>query len=151
MAVKQPVKLCVILSPDDTRKLLLPDGIPNTMEQLMDQVRDVCGLNGSFRLQYQDKDFGDALVNLTSIAKLEDFGTIKVIPIPDNSSQDIVLTFCDDLYTQSDGTELLSTPFSSTSTRTQMWPREFPIPVFSYDTELQLEKRNTAYRSNAKG
>lgn len=30
---------------------------------------------------------------------------------------------------------------------THMWPSEFPITMFSYDTELQLEKGNTAYRS----
>lgn len=149
MAVKQPFKLRVILSPDDTRKLLLSDGIPETMEQLMDQVRKLCGLNGNFRLQYQDKDFGDALVNLTSTTELDDLGTIKVVPIADDSNQEIVLTFCDDiLCTQSDDTELLTTPSSSASTRTQMWPREFPIPLFSYDTELQLEKGNAAYKSN---
>lgn len=149
MAVRQPAKLRVILNPDDTRKLILPEGIPETMEQLMNEVRKVCGLNGNFRLQYQDKDFGDALVNLTSTAELDDLATIKVIPVADDGSQEILLTFCNDfLSTQSDDTELLSTPSSSASTRTQMWPREFPIPVFSYDTELQLEKGNSAYRSN---
>jgi len=30
----------------------------------------------------------------------------------------------------------------------QMWPREFPIPTFSYDTELQLEKGNAVYSSS---
>uniref|UniRef100_A0A3B4YDX4 PB1 domain-containing protein n=1 Tax=Seriola lalandi dorsalis TaxID=1841481 RepID=A0A3B4YDX4_SERLL len=149
MAVKRPGKLRVILNPDDTRKLILPDGIPKTMEQLMNEVRNVCGLNGNFRLQYQDKDFGDALVNLTSTAELEDLATIKVIPIADDSSQEVILTFCDGFAsTQSDDTELLSTPSSSASTRTQMWPREFLIPTFSYDTELQLEKGNAVYRSN---
>ncbi|KTG23157.1 hypothetical protein cypCar_00042578, partial [Cyprinus carpio] len=36
-----PVKLRIILKPDDTRKLLLPDGIPKTMEQLTDEVRKI--------------------------------------------------------------------------------------------------------------
>ncbi|KAF7642129.1 hypothetical protein LDENG_00264180 [Lucifuga dentata] len=149
MAEKKPAKLRVILNPDDSRKLILPGGIPETMEQLMDEVRKVCGINGNLRLQYQDKDFGDALVNLTFTAELEDLATIKVIPITDDYSQGSNLTGCDDfLSTQSDDMELLSTPSSSVSTRTQMWPREFPIPPFSYDTELQLEKGNAAYRSN---
>ncbi|XP_028430573.1 uncharacterized protein LOC114553561 [Perca flavescens] len=148
MAVKRPAKLRVVLNPDDTRKLILSDGIPETMEQLMDEVRKVCGFNGNFRLQYQDRDFGDALVNLTSTVELEDLATVKVIPIIDDCSQGLNLTVCDDLSTQSDDTELLSTPSSSVSTRTQMWPREFPIPTFSYDTELQLEKGNVVYRSN---
>lgn len=83
-AVKRPAKLQVILNPDDTRKLILPDGIPETMEQLMDEVRKVCGLNENFRLQYHDRDFGDALVNLTSTAQLEDLATVMVIPITDD-------------------------------------------------------------------
>lgn len=58
----------VILRPDDTRKLILPQGIPETMEQLMNEVKKSCELNGNFRLQYQDKDFGDALVNLEDLA-----------------------------------------------------------------------------------
>ncbi|XP_032379998.1 uncharacterized protein LOC116694379 [Etheostoma spectabile] len=74
MAVKRPAKLQVILNPDDTRKLILPDGIPESMEQLMDEVRKVCGLSGNLRLQYQDRDLlvnRDALVNLTSTAEGE--------------------------------------------------------------------------------
>ncbi|KAA8581190.1 hypothetical protein FQN60_002771 [Etheostoma spectabile] len=67
------------------------------MEQLMDEVRKVCGLSGNLRLQYQDRDFGDALVNLTSTAELEDLATIKVIPVTDDCSQVITLTFCDDI------------------------------------------------------
>ncbi|XP_032392486.1 uncharacterized protein LOC116702420 [Etheostoma spectabile] len=149
MAVKRPAKLRVILNPDDTRKLILPDGIPESMEQLMDEVKNVCGLSGNFRLQYQDRDFGDALVNLTSTAELEDLATIKVIPVTDECSQVITLTVCDEIVSsQSDDTELLSTPSSSVSTRTQMWPREFLIPTFSYDSELQLEKGNAVFRSN---
>ncbi|KAL6487682.1 hypothetical protein MHYP_G00043080, partial [Metynnis hypsauchen] len=143
MAVKRPAKLRVILTPDDTRKLILPDGIPKTMGELMDEVSKLCALSGNFRLQYQDRDFGDALVNLTSTTELEDFATIKVIPITDDCSQEFNLTVCDDLMPQSsDDTEILSSPSSSASTRTRMWPREFQIPVFSNDTELQLEKGN---------
>ncbi|KAI3368657.1 hypothetical protein L3Q82_025668, partial [Scortum barcoo] len=62
------------------------------MEQLMDEVRKVRGLNRNLRLQYQDRDFGDALVNLTSTAVLEDLATLKVIPITDDFSQGLKLT-----------------------------------------------------------
>ena len=61
MAVESPAKVPVILISDDTRKLILPDGIPETMERLMDKIMDVCGLNGNSKLQYQNRDFGDAL------------------------------------------------------------------------------------------
>lgn len=66
MAGKQFAKLLVILSQDDSRKLLLPHGIPESVDELIEKVREACGLNGKFRLQYQDKDFGDVFVNLTN-------------------------------------------------------------------------------------
>ena len=47
MAVGSPAKLLVILNSDDTRTLILLDGIPETMEQFMDKIMDVCGLNGN--------------------------------------------------------------------------------------------------------
>ena len=62
---RRTAKLRVILNPDDTRKLILPGGIPERVEQLINQVRKVCGVNCNVRLQYQDRDFGGALVNLT--------------------------------------------------------------------------------------
>ncbi|CAM4573558.1 unnamed protein product [Leuciscus chuanchicus] len=83
MAGKASAKLLVILSPEDSRKLLLPNGIPESVEELNDNVRKDCGLNGKFRLQYQDRDFGDAFVNLTQTGELDHFGTLKVIPLPD--------------------------------------------------------------------
>lgn len=88
-------------------------------------------------------------MNLTSTKELEDLATVKVISVTDDNSQGCNLTVCDDLVsTQSDGTEILSSPSSSGSLRTRMWPREFPVPTFSYETELQLEKGNVVYRSN---
>lgn len=46
-----------------------------------------------------------------------------------------------------DDTVLLSSPSSETvSTRHQQWPKEFNIPRFSYDTELQLERGNALLR-----
>lgn len=47
----------VIQNPGDTGKLILPHGIPETVEQFMDEVREVCELNGHLRMQYQDNDF----------------------------------------------------------------------------------------------
>ncbi|CAL9698769.1 unnamed protein product [Knipowitschia caucasica] len=143
------VKFRIFLKPDDTRKLILPDGIPKSMEKLMDEVRNVCGLNGEFRLQYQDKDFGDAFINLTSTAELEDLTTIKVVPITDECSIS-VLEDAQSLPSSSftDDTEIMSSPSSSVSTRSETWPREFLIPKFSLDTELQLEKGNAEYKSS---
>lgn len=48
-----------------------------------------------------------------------------------------------------DDTIILSPPGSEkVSTRNQQWPKEFTIPRFSYDTELQLERRNSLLKAN---
>lgn len=146
MSGRRPAKLLIILSPDDTRKVILPDGIPKSMGHLSDKINKVCKLTVNIRLLYQDKDFGDALVSLTSTAELHDLSTVKVIPITDCIQEANPAVFEDFVSSHSDDTEILSSPSSSVSTRTQMWAREFPISTFSYDTELQLEKGNTVFK-----
>lgn len=42
----------------------LPNGVPNTVEELIEEVKNVCGIDGYIRLQYQDTDFGNIFVNL---------------------------------------------------------------------------------------
>lgn len=157
MAQNKTAKLLVHLRDEDRRKLILPDGIPGTMEELLVNVRDTCGIRGNFRLQYQDKDFG-AFVNLTNIGDLENLGTIKVISSPDEGAAAAAQTTeldqcCDEssstCSTETDSTILLSSP-ESVSSRTQPWPKVFPIPVFSYDTELQLERGNASYLVDGK-
>ncbi|KAK7907177.1 hypothetical protein WMY93_015789 [Mugilogobius chulae] len=125
--------------------MFLPTGIPETVEELIDHVRMLCSVEGNFRLQYQDRDFDNALVNLTSTSELNDCSTIKVIPL--DIPQDSEIT-SDEISLASSDTEMLSSPSSSVAGRTKMWPRVFVIPTFSYDTELQLEKANEVYKSN---
>ncbi|XP_078024426.1 uncharacterized protein LOC144463559 [Epinephelus lanceolatus] len=156
MAGKKSAKLLVFLSQDNKRKFLLPNGIPESAEELVDDVRRACGLSGNFRIQYQDKDFGDTFVNLTSTGELQDLGIIKVIPLPDEDTAPAqtavhVSLSSDDAFSTSgetDDTVILSTTSSSPSSRTKQWPKEFPIPSFSYDTEVQLERGNAAFKAN---
>ena len=54
------------------------------MEELVADV--MTEERGNLRLQYQDKDFGDIFVNLTSTGELQDLGSIKVIPLPDEDA-----------------------------------------------------------------
>lgn len=86
MSGRRSAKLLVIVSQDDSRKLLLPDGIPELVDELIEKVREAFGLDGRFRLQYQDKDFGDVFVNLTNTGELQSLGTLKIIPLPDEDS-----------------------------------------------------------------
>lgn len=76
MSGRTPAKLLVIVGQDDSRKLLLPDGIPKSVDELSEKVREAFGLNCRFSLQYQDKDFGDVFVNLTNT--LENFRALAL-------------------------------------------------------------------------
>jgi len=159
MSGRRPAKLLVIVGEDDSRKLLLPDGIPESVDELSKKVREAFGLNCRFRLQYLDKDFGDVFVNLMDTGELQSLGTLKIIPLPDEDSftaqtNDLTQMTNDDALSSvdsgdTDDTIILSPPGSETvSTRNQQWPKEFNIPRFSYDTELQLERGNSLFKAN---
>jgi len=161
MANPKPVRLLVIVSEDSSYRMELTTGVPDTVEELIEQVKHSCGLCGGIRLQYKDEDFG-MFVNLSSTSAIKDLTTIKVIQL--NLDAAIVLQLVDvsndnlpaDLSSSghantshsersdSDDTVLLSSS-SSEGFRTEPWPKVFPIPIFSYDTEGQLEKGNAEY------
>uniref|UniRef100_A0A3B5PS92 PB1 domain-containing protein n=1 Tax=Xiphophorus maculatus TaxID=8083 RepID=A0A3B5PS92_XIPMA len=158
MASSKPARLKVILGESNTEKLTLPNGIPDSLDELLSKVKDTFGLKTNVRLQYMDKDFGNDFFNLSSTSDLEDLGTVKVI------QEKAIQTFVDVIETApssstvhsddssslaSNDTIILSSP-ESLSSRTQQWPANFPIPMFSYDTERQLEKGNSEYQANNK-
>lgn len=159
MAGSTPARLKVILGENNTEKLTLPNGIPESLDELLSEIKTAFGLKGNLRLQYMDQDFGNDFFNLNSTTELQDLGTIKVIHQQTNpplisateSSSSLSLSFeSDDAASlASNDTIILSSP-ESVSSRTQQWPEDFAIPQFSYDTELQLEKGNTEYRVSQK-
>lgn len=153
------VRLLVILSEDNTVRMELRNGIPSSTEELIEEVKNACGLGGCIRLQYRDADFGNIFVNLTCTSVIKDLSVIKVIQLDPDSST-VVLYPVDNFTSsirspgmtsedsfsgsaQSDDTVLLS--HSPDSLRTQQWPKDFPIPLFSFDTECQLQRGNAEY------
>lgn len=165
MAENTPVRLLVILSEDSSVRMELSKGIPNSLEELMDEVKNACGLDGYIRLQYKDADFGNIFVNLTSTTVIKDLTILKVIqeypestvvlyPVdPSASSTPLFEQASDDssVSAHTDDTILLSSPSSNSLTnslRTQQWPQVFPIPRFSYDTECQLQRGNAEYMTS---
>lgn len=155
-----PAKLRVILGENNSHKLILPDGIPESVSDLTECIRKECGIEGSFRLQYMDTDFDNEFTNLDSISDVLDKGTLRVIfnsetpRLPDGSpppfySAAAAVRSLDDSSSFVSGssfdTNILSSS-ESTSSRSSSWPLVFNIPKFSYETELQLEKANTAFR-----
>ena len=154
MAHSTTAKLKVILGENNVEKLTLPNGIPESLDELIGTIRTTFGLKCSFKLQYMDQEFGNDFFNLNSTTELQDLGTIKVIEQTDTTSSSATTSFAstesDDCASlASNDTILLSSP-ESLSSRTKQWPKEFPIPKFTSDTEQQLEKGNHEYQVGRK-
>lgn len=168
-----PAQLRVILEEHDVRKLNLPSGIPNTMNDLLSIVKESFQLQGDFSLMYLDKDFGDQFFTLTTTEEVKDKDTVKIVqvqptitlnltPLEEIDSPSRPLNRCstDDCSTpgpwdqcSTDGstsssrdTVLLSSP----ECRSEAWPAQFEMPSFSYDVEVLLQAGNAAYQSDGK-
>ncbi|CAL8390980.1 unnamed protein product [Arctogadus glacialis] len=153
-----PIRLLILLSDDSSERMDLPL-VPETVEELIEQVQEACQLIGCIRLQYKDVDFGGTFVNLSTTSSIKDLATIKVIPLVPDS--DIILEFIDSVssnlseldsssfsaHTDSGDTVILSSSPSG-RLRTEPWPKQFNIPTFSFETEGQLEKGNAEYTRN---
>lgn len=156
------IRLLVILNEDSSIRMELHERIPNSLEELINKVKNACGLDRNIRLQYKDTDFGNMFVNLTTTAAIKDLTVLKVIQL-DPDSTTVILCPVDlsvsnissfgldsddsSVSAHTDGTILLSSG-SSDSLRTQQWPQVFPIPRFSHDTECQLQKGNSEYMTS---
>ncbi|XP_065136952.1 uncharacterized protein [Paramisgurnus dabryanus] len=164
MACTKNIGLRVLFGKDDAHKMFLPNGLPASLDDMLEKVKMTFNLRGNIRLQYLDADFGE-FVNVTDISEIQHLGTIKVIQLQDEmfpvqelgSSATSGLTMeMDDVTSEiSCNTECstespnISHPESVLS-RTHPWPTNFPIPCFSYETELQLERGNAEYQANKK-
>ncbi|XP_067364136.1 sterile alpha motif domain-containing protein 3-like [Channa argus] len=153
-----PVRLRVILDHNDARKLILPRGFPDSIEELCQTIRTSFGLQEEIRLQYQDADFGNEFINLSDISEISDKANLKVIYLQKNVVEDATTHYpvvpgpsdTSSVSSETDNTE----PFSSTSTESSpstrhcVWPSVFTIPGFKYDAALELERANAEYKKS---
>nr|XP_057941384.1 sterile alpha motif domain-containing protein 3 [Doryrhamphus excisus] len=163
-------KLRIILQDHEIRKLDLPDGIPDTVDELESIVREKFGLDGNFTLHYKDADFGEEYFSLTSTSDIKDKDTIKVVHIVEPPTLTLTFTDGDSSFESasvaslpnsetsvhpassscssgSQDTLILSSPEQVTH-RTQCWPTTFPVPNFAYDTELVLASGNEVFKKD---
>ncbi|KAF1375303.1 hypothetical protein PFLUV_G00238210 [Perca fluviatilis] len=77
--IAAPVKLRIILGENDSQRLILPDGMPETLIKLIQEIKRQCGVDGDFRLQFMDVEFGNEFTNLVSMSDIQDKSSIKVI------------------------------------------------------------------------
>lgn len=140
-----------------SEKLLLSSGIPSTVEQLHETVKETFGLIEVFTLHYLDEDFGDYFT-LHSTNQIKHKGTIKVVIIPS-----IVLTLTEnetnithlndssssatDSMDQTDGMSSQDTVILSPreSPHRTLWPDAIVIPLFSVATETVLKNANEEF------
>ena len=117
---------------------------PNTVDLLIDTLKDALQINYSFSLQFKDPNFDNELCNLTEISELPERPTLKIIPVLSlvevpqpalTSSEELT-----DTPSEAD-TDILS---NSSQERQRKWPEVFDmyIPKFSVDVEYRLRQAN---------
>lgn len=74
-----PVSLRIFFNEDDASKITLTSGLPNSVEDLVSEIKTIFGLSQQFRLQYRDADFGNEYGNLVAISDIQDKATLKVV------------------------------------------------------------------------
>lgn len=163
-------KLWIIHQDHDIRKLDLPHGIPEIVEELESIVRETFNLFGNFSLHYKDADFGEEYFTLSSTRVIYDKDTIKVFHIADpptltmtftnvdcplDKASETAVSTADDVSVESSQTFICPSTSSRSSgshdtvilslpehQRSQRWPTEFPIPRYAYESELVLAAGN---------
>uniref|UniRef100_A0A9J8ANK3 Sterile alpha motif domain-containing protein 3-like n=1 Tax=Cyprinus carpio carpio TaxID=630221 RepID=A0A9J8ANK3_CYPCA len=148
--------LRVILSPDNVRKISVPT--PSSVEELCTCLCEKLQIEKGFTIQYEDPDFNNQLCNLHDISELPpEKATLRLhwelflTPISVHSEIDPP---ADEESTLSVQPSTSATSSDSTQVasllRSEHWPSKFPIPCFSYDVELKLQKANEEYEKNGK-
>lgn len=157
-----PAILKVILGDNSSQRMTFQNGLPGSVNELVNEVQRQCGLNFNFRLQFMDALFGNEFLNLTSMDEVQDRGTIRVIPMTDASTPQcanipstLATALCHRSFGESSSlssgcvdTDIHSSPESGSSSSRSSWPSIFHVPQLGYDAELKLNQGNAAYREN---
>uniref|UniRef100_A0A803K3W8 Uncharacterized protein n=1 Tax=Xenopus tropicalis TaxID=8364 RepID=A0A803K3W8_XENTR len=144
-----PAMLRVILGEHDIQKLLLPSGIPNTVDDLLSVIKQSFQLDGHLRLMYMDTDFGQ-FFTLNSVEDLKDKDSIKVVQVEEPS---VILTlspvstdfeqFSTDTQASDSSRDTVMLP--PCQGRLEKWPDRFEVPQFTFDVERILQAGNHAF------
>ncbi|XP_041924630.1 uncharacterized protein LOC121688822 isoform X1 [Alosa sapidissima] len=156
-----PTQLRVIIEETQVHKLTLPNGVPSTLDELLEVAQGHFQLQGSFTVMYMDKDFDNQFFTLTSTDVVKDKDTIKLVRMDES----VILTLTPinesvassppvslDVSLQDDNSGISSADIiilpQSPECRSEPWPTNFQIPTFSYDVEMLLNAGNKAYESD---
>lgn len=160
------LKLRVIIEDNDFRRLDLHSGMPKTLMELHNEICEAFGIERDFHIQFMDPDFNNEFMNITSVQDIQDRSTIKLLYTtnemdfsPCSSKQPVPRTLgssgtpvCSQKspsvssLSSSDQDSTIILTRSDSELRALAWPREFHIPRFPYDVELQLQRGNEGFR-----
>ncbi|KAL7852255.1 hypothetical protein SRHO_G00180400 [Serrasalmus rhombeus] len=132
------LKLRVILDDENAEKLILPSR-PETVNDLIFEVKNKLELTYDMRLQFQDPDFDNALCNLVNMEDLPSKATIKIVRLVE---YDLSSTSTDETVMLSDNTD--------SPDRLSRWPEVFVVPTFSYEVEYTLKEGNCTFEKEGK-
>ncbi|KAI9541136.1 hypothetical protein NQZ68_033596 [Dissostichus eleginoides] len=143
----------LILEEDSRIKLELPNGISSSVDEVIQEITNFCGLTNEIRLQYKDADFGTSTSELTDLATLK---VINVVPCVTLFLEPVEYSVDKANFQSQDDSSMSSSacsgdtlPVSSPSSdtyRKEQWPKVFLIPTFSHSTETQLRDGNAEYQ-----
>uniref|UniRef100_A0A8C5HUA8 PB1 domain-containing protein n=1 Tax=Gouania willdenowi TaxID=441366 RepID=A0A8C5HUA8_GOUWI len=134
-----------------------------TLQELIKGVQETFAISEDISLQYKDTDFDD-FFTLTSTDDLKDKDTLKIIYVEpptlilsnincDSTLNSSLVEMAFEKSSQcsssaeSDDTVILPPPHPTTPMH-QPWPREFPLPCFSYTTEMALKQGMIEYEKD---
>lgn len=149
--MQQAMRFRVIID-HDIKKITFQDGIPSSVEDFIKVFKQAFSITTDIGLQYKDADFDD-FFTLTSTSDLKDKDTLKVVhvtpgiimtTVPQERNLDTsdVSSVCDLVSVDSPDNLILS---PSVPERQNLWPVIFPIPIFSYNTEMALRQGNEKF------
>ena len=153
-------KLRVLLD-DRIEKLVLPLGIPTTVEELQTVVKETFGISDEFSLQYLDSEFEDYFT-LHQSDQIKHKDTIKVVQaapiilnllsldesLDSSFGQQSTASYAGSSTGTTSSQDTIILPRRSTTERSQPWPKQFPIPQFAYETEMYLERATEEYKKS---
>ncbi|KAK1892763.1 putative L-type lectin-domain containing receptor kinase I.2, partial [Dissostichus eleginoides] len=148
-----------VLIDDRIEKLVLPAGIPPTVEELTNVVKETYAVIDEFSLQYLDY----FTLNQTDQIKHKD--TVKVVYVeqitlnllPIDGSSFLQSSTEYDSASNAESSAGTSTSHDtiilsnqSTAERREPWPKQFPVPRFAFETGMYLERANEDYKKDGK-
>lgn len=161
----EALKLRVIIEEDDFRRLDLPSGKSKILMDLHKTIREEFEIERDFRLQFMDPDLNNEFMNITSMQDIQDRGTIKLVymqndldtsrtsrlnspstPGSSGSPSSIGTSHNVSSLSSSDSDSTIILSHSDGELRAHAWPRDFIIPCFPYDVEMQLQRGNEIFR-----